>query len=200
MTAVTGHPVAPDSAAGGRRARRLLPLVALILLIAGAAAAASFLIGGDEPAATPTLDGPASAPFHVEYPRSWRAVDAAQLAQLPGSPLAVLRRRDGRGTVVLTRRAPVTQSFDRLAPGLKRSLDRRFPDFREIGAKAIALGDSRALVYTFARTRTGTAQSVVIVPGRTQSFTLNAVVPPRSPDAAREVGAIIASFRPGAAR
>ena len=195
------HREAPDGAPRRRSARRLVGIAALVLVLAAAAAAAAtLLLRGDDPAATPTLNGPASAPFQVEYPRSWRPVEAAQLAQLPGSPLAVLRRRDGRGTVVFTRRAPVTRSLDRLTPGLKRSLDRRFPDFREIGAKVIALGDSRALVYTFARTRTGTAQSVVIVPSGTQSFALNAVVPARSPDAAREVGAIIASFRPGGAR
>ena len=184
------------------RSRKLpLVLIAGLVLAAAAAFTISRLLAADgDSTKTPTLSGPASAPFQLEHPRSWKPLDARQLAKLPGDPTAVLRRSDGRGTVVLTRRAPVAGPVDRLAPGLKRKLDRRFPDFREIGAKVVSLGGSRALVYTFARTRTGTAQSVVIVPSGDHSYTLNAVVPPRSPDAAREVGAIIASFRPNGAR
>jgi hypothetical protein len=58
------------------------------------------------------------------------------------------------------------------------------------------LGGTQALIYSFARTKTGTAQTLVIVPSGNSSYTLNAVVPPRSPDSAREVGAMIATFRP----
>lgn len=182
-----------------RPARRRLarPLAALVLLIGAAAAAFALLSGGsDRDGSSPALSGPADAPFHVDYPSAWQALTEAQRSQLPGQPLAVLRRDDGRGTVVVTKRPPVTTPLDELPRGLRAKLSKRFPDFREIGAKVVTLGDSRALVYTFARTKTGTAQSLVVVPSGDHSFTLNAVVPPRSPEAAREVGAIIASFRP----
>jgi hypothetical protein len=171
----------------------------LVVLLAAAAVvlSASVLRGEDRAASSsPTLMGPATAPFGIDYPSTWQPVGDSQRVQLPGQPLAVLRRKDGRGTVVVTKRPPVTTPLDELPAGLEAKLSKRFPDFREVGAKVVNLGDARALVYTFARTRTGTAQSLVVVPSGDHSFTLNAVVPPHSPEAAREVGAIIASFRP----
>jgi hypothetical protein len=182
------------------------PILRWIVVVAGivAAAAAAVLSGvfssGDPSLRSPSLSGPSDAPFRVAYPNSWRALSASDTAALPGAPLGVLRRKDGRGTVVITRRPPVASSASALSRGLKRELDRRYPDFREIGAKVVSLHGSRALVYTFARTRTGTAQSSVIVTAGGFSYTLNAVVPPRSPDAAREVGAIIAAFDTRGAR
>jgi hypothetical protein len=143
-----------------------------------------------------TVTGPTDAPFKLDYPHSWRPLGQTQLAQLPGRPLAVLRRTDGHGTFVVARRGPVTTPLADLAKGLKGRLSKQFSDFREIGAKTVTLHGSRSLVYTFARTKTGTAQSLVVVPAGDHSFTLNAVVPPQSPDAAREVGAMIASFDP----
>ena len=171
-------------------------LTALVVTVAAAVALATSRSGSDPASSTPTLDGPAEAPFSVDYPRSWQAVGDAERLQLPGQPLAVLRRRDGRGTVVVTKRPAVTTPLEKLPAGLEARLSERFPDFREVGAKVVNLGDSRALVYTFARTKTGTAQSLVVVPSGDHSFALNAVVPPHSPEAAREVGAIVASFRP----
>jgi hypothetical protein len=169
-----------------------LAVTAGVLELTGA-----FSSGGDKAAKkAATLSGPSSAPFRLAYPRSWRPLDTSQLAELPGRPLAVLRRSDGQGTFVVTERPAVTTPLEQLAGGLKRRLARRFKDFREIGAQLVTLHGTRALVYTFARTKTGTAQSLVVVPAGNHSFTLNAVVPPRSPDAAREVGAIIASFDP----
>ena len=191
---------APPPPAPTKRRRRLLPAVAAALLFAAAGAALWFTVF--EPAdkaakAGPALEGPEGAPFTLEHPSSWKPLSRSQRASLPGQPLAVLRRTDGHGTIVVTKRPPVTTPLEQLPRGLKRSLSRRFPDFREVGAKLVSLDGTRALVYTFARTKTGTAQSLVVVPGgESHSFTLNAVVPPRSPDAAREVGAIIASFDP----
>lgn len=156
--------------------------------------------GGRTTPASPAVSGPPDAPFEVEYPRNWRALGEAQRLQLPGQPLAVLRRADGQGTVIVAKRAPLTTPLEQLPAALERKLGRRFPDFREIGAKVVRLGDSPALVYTFARTKTGAAQSLVVVPSGDHSFTLNAVVAPHAPEAAREVGAILATFRPTGAR
>lgn len=199
FAAPAAHPPQPP-------ARRRFPLrrvlLATALLLALAAAAFVLLVirpfgSNSGHAGSPQLHGPASAPFHMDYPRSWTQLTPAQLATLPGQPLAVIRRKDGRGTLVVTERPPVTQPLAQLPQGLKRTLSRRFSDFREVGAKVANLhGSAPALLYTFARTKTGTAQSLVIVPSGNHSFALNAVVPPRSPDAAREVGAMIASFQP----
>jgi hypothetical protein len=176
--------------------RTIWPAVLVVALVAAVAAVALAVQSRSErsSSASPTLSGPADAPFRVAYPKSWHAVSASESAALPGSPLGVLRRDDGRGTVVITRRPATGSSAPKLARGLKRALSSRYTDFREIGAKVVSLHGRRALIYTFARTRTGTAQSTVIVAAGASSYALNAVVPPRSPDAAREVGAIIASF------
>jgi hypothetical protein len=196
MTAVS---ISPNRAASNRILRRAVLLAGLVA--AAAAVALSGVFSSGHPSRTsPTLSGPSDAPFRIAYPKTWRALSASDTAVLPGSPLAVLRRKDGRGTIVITRRPPVRFSAPALARGLKRELGRRYTDFQEIGAKVVNLHGSRALVYTFARTRTGTAQSSAIVPAGGISYAVNAVVPPRSPDAAREVGAIIASFDARVAR
>jgi hypothetical protein len=159
------------------------------------------LSGGDDAKnTTPVLKGSPQAPFRIQYPRTWKPLNDSQLATLPGDPAAVLRRTDGRGTFVVTVRPPVESPLDKLPRGLKARLSSQFPDFQEIGAKIVSLHGTRALIYTFARTKTGTAQSLVVVPSGNHSFTLNAVVPARSPDSAREVGAMIASFDPNGDR
>jgi hypothetical protein len=178
--------------------RRVWPFaLAALLLAAGAAVLVLGVFSSDDSkGSSPTLHGSAAAPYRLNYPRSWKPLDAAHRAQLPGQPLAVLRREDGRGTVVLALRPPVRDPLETLPKGLKAQLSTRFTDFREIGAKLLSLHGTRALIYTFARTKTGTVQSIVVIPSGTHSFTLNAVVPPRSPDVAREEGAMIASFDP----
>ncbi len=175
-------------------------LVAVVVAAVAAVGLSGVFDSNDPSRRSPTVSGPPDAPFHIAYPKTWRALSASDAAALPGAPLAVLRRKDGRGTIVITRRAAVASSGAALARGLKRELHRRYPDFREIGAKIVSLHGRRALIYTFARTRSGTAQSSVIVPAAGFSYGLNAVVPPRSPDSAREVGAIIASFDARATR
>ena len=202
-------PPAPQQAVAAApakpRSRRKLWLILFVVALLGAGAAAAALTGqfssGDTASNNgPSLKGPDTAPFSMDHPKTWRALTVKELATLPGGPLAVLRRKDGRGTVVITERGPVAIPLDQLATQLKGRLNKRFSDFREIGAKTVSLKSGRALVYTFARTKTGTAQSLVVVPGEKRSYTLNAIVPPRSPDAAREVGAMIASFQTNGAK
>ena len=203
-----GEPVqmpAPGATEPPRRKRRLRRFgiaLAVLLILAAAAAAVQVLVdpfgSGDDDG--PVLRGPDSAPFEIDYPRAWRPLTNAELATLPGQPIAVIRRKDGRGTMVISERPPVTQPLAELPEGLKRTLSRRFDDFREVGVKVANLGGNQALIYSFARTKTGTAQTLVIVPSGNRSYTLNAVVPPRSPDSAREVGAMIATFRPNGDR
>jgi hypothetical protein len=187
------------------RPTRSRKLLAMVLVAAVVAALATVGLTGvfssaDASRRSPTVSGPSDAPFRIAYPKTWHALRSSETAVLPGSPLAVLRRNDGRGTIVIQRRPPLRSTAPALARGLKRELALRYSDFREIGAKVVTLHGSRALVYTFARTRTGTAQSSAIVPAGGLSYGVNAVVPPRSADAAREVGAIIASFDARAAR
>jgi hypothetical protein len=199
MSWMTDTPPAP---AVTPRARRLWPIAALVVAVAVAIFIATRLLSGsgDPTSTTPVLKGPQTAPFRLQYPRTWKPLNDAQLATLPGDPAAVIRRTDGRGTFVVTVRPPVSSPLDKLPRGLKARLNSQYPDFHEIGAKITSLHGTRALIYTFTRTKTGTAQSLVVVPSGNRSFTLNAVVPARSPDSAREVGAMIASFDPNGDR
>jgi hypothetical protein len=178
------------------RAKWLAAALLLVLAAAAALLLTHALSPADSKSQALAVEGPAQARFHLEYPRAWRPLEESQLAQLPSRPVAVLHRTDGHGTFVVTTRPALTTPLDRVAAGLKRRLGRQFTDFREIGAKLVTLHGTRALVYTFARTKTGTAQSVVVVPAGDHSFVLNAVLPPQSPQAAREVGAMVASFDP----
>jgi hypothetical protein len=192
----------PAAPAVASRTRRLWPIAAVVVGLAVIAFVVLRLLSGGDDAkdATPVLKGTQDAPFRLKYPRTWKPLNDAQLASLPGHPVAVLRRTDGRGTLVVTLRPALSSPVASLARGLKARLSKQFPDFQEIGAKVVSLHGTRALVYTFARTKTGTAQSLVVVPSGNRSYTLNAVVPARSPDSAREVGAMIASFDPNGDR
>jgi hypothetical protein len=200
MSWMTDTPPAP---AVTSRRRRVWPIAAAVAALAVIAFVVVRLLSGggdDAKDATPVLKGPQTAPFRLQYPRTWKPLNDAQLATLPGDPAAVLRRTDGRGTFVVTVRPPVSSPLDKLPRGLKARLSAQYPDFREVSAKVASLHGTRALIYTFTRTKTGTAQSLVVVPSGNRSFTLNAVVPARSPDSAREVGAMIASFDPNGDR
>jgi hypothetical protein len=192
----------PPAPATPRHARRVWPIAAAVVAVAVIAfVVVKLLSGGDDSKdATPVLKGPATAPFRLQYPRTWKPLTDAQLATLPGDPAAVIRRTDGRGTFVVTVRPPVNSPLAKLPAGLKARLSKQYPDFQEVSSKIASLHGSRALIYTFTRTKTGTAQSLVVVPSGDRSFTLNAVVPARSPDSAREVGAMIASFDPNGDR
>ena len=82
-----------------------------------------------------------------------------------------------------------------LAKGLPAELAARFDDFRPLGARAVRLSTGPALVYTFARTRTDTVETMVIAPAGSHSFTLVVVAKGGASQAAREAGAIVRSLR-----
>jgi cobalamin biosynthesis protein CbiG len=58
----------------------------------------------------------------------------------------------------------------------------------------VQLEAGRAFSYTYARTRTGTANSAVLVPAGDRSYAIDTVVAAGANDAARELGAIVRSF------
>jgi hypothetical protein len=93
--------------------RRLWPFALAAVLLAAVAAVLVFGVfsGDDQKNTSPTLHGTAAAPYRLNYPRSWKPLDDAHRAQLPGQPLAVLRREDGRGTIVVALRPPVRDAL-----------------------------------------------------------------------------------------
>jgi len=182
-----------------RSSRKRSLLIALLAVLAGAAIAAGALVaarGDDSPAPqhATTLHGPG---FAIAYPAGWAPVKADALARMPGHPVAVIRRRDGKGTVVVRRKgAPKDQSLKALTRDLNKGLAKRFPDFRFVSARVARTRAGNTFLYTFLRTEQKTAQSIALVRVGQANFTLDAVATSGDVRGAREVAAIVRSFGP----
>jgi hypothetical protein len=170
----------------------------LLAAVAGAAIAAGVLTasGGDSasPERAKELRGPG---FELAYPAGWAPTPADELAKLPGRPVAVVRRGDGKGVVIVRRKgAPRDQTLKALTADLNKSLRKRFADFRFVSARVARVRAGNAFLYTFVRTRQKTAQSIALVRVGKANFTLDAVAASGDARAAREVAAIVRSFGP----
>jgi hypothetical protein len=149
------------------------------------------LAGGDNGG---TLKGGPGNAFTISYPKGWKPLPKDQLARLRGSPVAVLRRSDHKGIVIINSLAPVRRDFGKLSSDLDRELKSRIPDFKKVSSRGVSIRAGRALLYSYIRTRSGTVHTLVAVPVDSRGYTLNAVVSAGAADVARQVGAIIRSF------
>ena len=176
--------------------RRRTIIVALVAALAGAALAAVLITGigsgdGSEPRAK-ELRGKG---FTLAYPAGWAPVSADGLATMRAKPAAVVRRVDGNGTVVVRQTAaPKDQSLRKLTRDLTTGLQRRFPDFSFVSARVVPVRAGDAFLYTFARTKARTAQTVALVRVGRANFTVNGIARTGDPRAAQEVAAIVRSF------
>ena len=181
-----------------RTSRKHTLLVALLAALAGAAIAAGMLVAtrGDAPAPAHAKELRADD-FALAYPAGWAPTRADELAKLPGRPAALVRRKDGKGVVVVRRKAaPRDQSLKALTRSLSAGLENRFDDFRFVSSRVTRVRAGDAFLYTFVRTRQKTAQSIALVRVGKTNFTLDAVAASGDPRAAREVAAIVRSFGP----
>jgi hypothetical protein len=169
------------------RSRALLA-AGVAVIAAGALVLLAVAAGGDDPPA-PRLR---AAGFSVVVPDGWRAVDARTLRTLPGGAAAVLRREDGRGTVVVHRRP--ARAARPSARALTAALERRLGGVRPVRARTVALPGGPAYVYTFARPAAGSVQSIAVAPRADRTWTLDAVTGAGAPDVAAQAGAILRSF------
>jgi hypothetical protein len=176
----------------GRRTALWVAAVAaaVALVMAGAAA----LLGGDDDEGEDTITGPPGNQFTLERPAGWRQVPEDERERLPGQPLAVLRRDKGRGLVIVDAPARSERDLDAVSKQLDSRLQNEIGDFRRVGAREVRVKAGRALLYSYARTRRGTAHTVLVVPAADRTYTVNAVVPAGADDAARDVGRILLSF------
>jgi hypothetical protein len=132
--------------------------------------------------------------FRIAQPKGWRALTPTQLRTLRPQPTAVLRRTDGRGTIVV-RPAPVLRGTPAQVIGrLPAQLSRRFRGFKPVSARVAHLRGGAAIVYTFVRDPKATAQTLVIAPASGRLWEIDAVVPAGAAPAARQVGAMLATF------
>jgi hypothetical protein len=182
-----------------RPPRRLTTLAVALSAIAGALASLAVMSlvspAGHAGSAASSHTAPGRA-FTVSVPAGWRALSSSELAAIPARPAAVLRRGDGHGLVVIRRTAPVRATGARLVHDLGSRLRNRFPGFRVVNARFTRVRGGRAFVYTFERDPSRTAQTVALASVNGKAYEIDAVVPSGAPGAARDAGAIVASFGP----
>jgi hypothetical protein len=177
------------SAARRSSQRALIAAAALAVVLAGAVAGLVLRPDG-EPAPARLR----TAAFSVVVPEGWRAVRPAELRAVPGTPVAMLRRADGRGVVVVRERPALAGNDRSLTRDLTAQLGRRFEGIKPVTARTVALPGGPAYVYTFARPSAGRVQSIAVAPRGGRTYTLDAVVGAGARDAAAQVGAILRSF------
>ena len=141
-----------------------------------------------------TFHGPPGDPFKLDLPAGWRALRSEELATLPGRPLGVLRRNDGKGFVVIRREKGAARDLTKLSRDLDRELGRRLKDFKKQSARAVKVRAGRAFFYSYVRERLGTVHSIVIVPAGGRTYALNTVAQGGENAVAREIGRIVVSF------
>ncbi len=105
----------------------------------------------------------------------------------------MLRRADGRGVVIVRRTGALSGDLRAVARGLTRGSRRRVPGFRLVSARLGSVRAGGAFLYTFVRGRAPEPGGHK-VGGAT--YRIDSVVPAGSADAARQAGAIAASFGP----
>ena len=176
------------------RRRSRLPLFVGGAVLVLAAAVAAFLLLRDDGDGTDTVKGPPQAQFTMLKPDGWSETSESELAKLPGRPLAVLRRKKGGGLVVVNAQARFKSDLDKLGAELDKRLKKSIPDFRKVGVRKVRVKAGEALLYSYARTRRGTAHTLLVVPVGRRSFTVNAAVPAGAKEAARDVGRMLQSF------
>jgi hypothetical protein len=167
--------------------------VALLGLVAvGVVIVAVALLTGGGSSGNGTVSG--SNAFNISYPKTWSPLPKDKLASLPGHPLAVLRRNDGQGVVVIRSEAGAPPAdLNKLGADLARQLRRRDPSLKIHTQKVVKLRSGEALFTTYL-TRTGRVQSSVVVPAGKRTFTLNTFSRGGADDVAREIGKMIVSF------
>jgi hypothetical protein len=176
--------------AGKRTLLALGVLAALAVLVF----AAVQLFGGDD-SEKGKLHGTSKDSYTLSYPSSWRPLSSKELDKLPGSPLAVVRRKDGKGFVFLRKEGRSPKNLTAFSGDLTKALDKRVPDFQKRSTKIVKLNGQNAFFYSYIRKTKGTVHTVVLVPNGKQSYVLNTVSRGGSEDVARQVARIILSFK-----
>jgi hypothetical protein len=132
--------------------------------------------------------------FHITVPAGWTALRGDALARVPGSPAAVLRRFDGHGVVIVRRTGALSGDLRTVARGLTAQLKARVPGFTLVSARLGSVRAGGAFLYTFVRGSSAQSLAVTRIGGAT--YRIDSIVPAGSADAARQAGAIAASFGP----
>ena len=170
----------------------------VIAAIAGAAVVLAAVVAGlavrPQSDDTPARFQSADQRFALVLPDGWRALRGAELRAIRSAPVAVLRRTDGRGVVLVHERPALASSSRSLTRDLTAQVTRRFRGVQPVSARTVALPGGPAYVYTFARPAAGRVQSIAVAPRGGRTYTLDAVAGSGARDVAAQVGAILRSF------
>jgi len=173
-------------------------MVLAVLVAAAAVAVAVVLVtgggGGSTKGGTVKGAGAKANAFTISYPASWKPVAKDKLAGLPGKPLAVIRRTDGKGYVVIRREPGHVKNLNNLGASLTKDLKKRIPDFTPRTSKVLTIKAGPALFASYIRKKTATVNSVVVVPAGKRTFSINTVSRGGANDVARDIGRMILSF------
>jgi hypothetical protein len=179
--------------------RRRWPwVVALLGGIAVAAVIVFLLTRGDDE--NNAVQSSADSRFTVAQPSGWDSLSQEQLQALPRQPVALLRETDGKGIVVINVNPRTDASLSKLSDQLEARLSRTIPDFKLVESRTVRVNAGRALSLSYARTKKGTATTLLVVPTSRGLYTLNAVVPAGEDAAAKDAASILSSFDLGPAR
>ena len=132
--------------------------------------------------------------FTLEYPDTWKPIATDKLAQFPGSPQLVLDRDGGGQFVVIhkqSKAAPTQKSF---GDELDKEISNRLPDYQPGTVSAVKTAAGPAFYFSYARTKAGTANSIVVVPDGKSSWVLESTSAANDRDAAKDIAAMIGSF------
>jgi len=175
------------------RVRLILAAIGVAALLMAGILAVNALTGGDRHEAS-KVTGSSADSFSLSYPDGWQPLPKKKLDGLPGKPLAVVRRKDGRGFVVLRKEKRAPHNFTQFSGQLTRALSARIPDFQKQSSRVVKLRAGKAFFYSYIRRRAGTVHSVLVVPAGERSYALNTVSRGGSEQVARETARIILSF------
>jgi hypothetical protein len=140
------------------------------------------------------VHGPSGAPFTLTLPSGWRSLSQEELSQLPGSPVAVMQQTDGSGVVIINTQPPTNGSLEALGKQIEQKLKKNTPDYKPIGTSTLNLPAGQAVQISYARTKAGTANTLVVVSAGGRIYTLNSIIPGGDQESVKEAIQIIQSF------
>jgi hypothetical protein len=132
--------------------------------------------------------------FTLDYPETWKPISKADLAQFPGSPQLVLDRDGGGQFVVIHKQSKAAPTQASFGDELDKEISGRVPDYKPGTVSTVKTAAGPAFYFSYARTKAGTASSIVVVPDGKSSFVLESTSAADDRDAAKDIAAMIGSF------
>jgi hypothetical protein len=132
--------------------------------------------------------------FTLDYPDTWKPIPNDKLAQFPGSPQLVLERDGNSGQFVVRRESKAAPTQKSFGDELDKEISGRVSDYQPGTVSTVKTAAGPAFYFSYARTKAGTANSIVVVPDGKSSFVLESTSAAADRDAAKDIAAMIGSF------